>query len=287
MASTDTQQPQADTTGAQDSQNARSRWRVSARETNVLEAVFSQSPRPNKNTIVQLATMLGVKPRQVQVWFQNRRQRWRKDFLELERARSQQMAELSGKVIDFHGDLLPPLPAGADGAAVAMPAGWEGLLLQPGVATAEATPTVHAAQVVASPSPQAPAAAAAPPAAKAAPEASPVKAAEVKVESTVVPVVSDPESVCVDHDEIKSHIDNLDELDIADLLNLPAAEGKATTGVPASDSSPIALARSATDLSLNCSPPKSPDQDSEDTIWLGMEWLIADSDELMNQPIAA
>ncbi|KAJ1625288.1 hypothetical protein T492DRAFT_238397 [Pavlovales sp. CCMP2436] len=47
--------------------NSRSRWRVSVRETNVLEAVFASSPRPNKNTIHQLATMLGVKPRQVQV----------------------------------------------------------------------------------------------------------------------------------------------------------------------------------------------------------------------------
>jgi len=54
--------------GGDDAPNSRSRWRVSVHETNVLEAVFASSPRPNKNTIHQLATMLSVKPRQVQVW---------------------------------------------------------------------------------------------------------------------------------------------------------------------------------------------------------------------------
>lgn len=54
--------------GGDDAPNSRSRWRVSVHETNVLEAVFASSPRPNKNTIHQLATMLSVKPRQVQIW---------------------------------------------------------------------------------------------------------------------------------------------------------------------------------------------------------------------------
>ncbi|KAJ1626405.1 homeobox domain-containing protein [Pavlovales sp. CCMP2436] len=109
--------------------NSRSRWRVSARESSVLDVVFASSPRPNKSTLQQLATMLGVKPRQVQVWFQNRRQRWRKDFLELERARMVQQAELSGKVIDFHGDL--PIPGATDTIVGAMPGGWDQLLLVP------------------------------------------------------------------------------------------------------------------------------------------------------------
>lgn len=52
---------------------SRSRWRVTVHETQVLEAVFMNSPRPNKPTIQQLAAVLKVKPRQVQVWFQNRR----------------------------------------------------------------------------------------------------------------------------------------------------------------------------------------------------------------------
>jgi len=56
------------------------RWRVTAQETSFLEAVFLRTRKPSRATIDHLAKSLNVRPRQVQVWFQNRRQRWRKEF---------------------------------------------------------------------------------------------------------------------------------------------------------------------------------------------------------------
>ncbi|KAG8462701.1 hypothetical protein KFE25_004677 [Diacronema lutheri] len=56
------------------------RWRVTSAETSFLEAVFLRTRKPSRATIEHLATSLAVRPRQVQVWFQNRRQRWRKEF---------------------------------------------------------------------------------------------------------------------------------------------------------------------------------------------------------------
>lgn len=55
------------------------RWRVTAAETSFLEAVFERTRKPSRATIEHLAGSLAVRPRQVQVWFQNRRQRWRKE----------------------------------------------------------------------------------------------------------------------------------------------------------------------------------------------------------------
>lgn len=56
------------------------RWRVTSAETSFLEAVFLRTRKPSRATIEHLANSLAVRPRQVQVWFQNRRQRWRKEF---------------------------------------------------------------------------------------------------------------------------------------------------------------------------------------------------------------
>lgn len=250
---------------ADDAPNSRSRWRVSAHETNVLEAVFASSPRPNKNTIHQLATMLGVKPRQVQVWFQNRRQRWRKDFLELERARTMQLAELSGKVIDFHGDLLP-LTAGAQAeqAALSMPAGWERLLLAPGAAPADA--------------PGADADAAAASACDSATQMA--KAEPGLIERATSSSVGEGSS------DGQAELEGLNEMDLCYLLNFPPTKGDASPDCALQPPLPESREHSSS-LSLNGSPElksrssTEQEESEEDTIWLGMEWLVADSDELM------
>ncbi|KAG8461252.1 hypothetical protein KFE25_002441 [Diacronema lutheri] len=277
----------ADTAAPDDAPNSRSRWRVSVHETNVLEAVFASSPRPNKNTIHQLATMLGVKPRQVQVWFQNRRQRWRKDFLELERARSMQLAELSGKVIDFHGDLLLPLPTGAGGAdagALSMPVGWERLLLAPSTPPPAAPALAGGGAECAAPAPAPPAhtppllpAVVAAPAAEAVAFAAPAEHARA----------------------VKAEIETLNDIDLHDLLNFAPAHDEPTRDSacaqhePPQPPPPLVCSReNSLSLSLNGSPLNgSPNakssstadesaDDSMDTIWLGMEWLVADSHDL-------
>jgi hypothetical protein len=259
--------------------NARSRWRVSVRETNVLEAVFAASPRPNKNQIHQLATMLGVKSRQVQVWFQNRRQRWRKDYLELEKARSVHLAELI-KVSDFVESrslaVGVPLP-GANGE-VSMPVGWERLLLAPDAAA----PTDLAAAVAACSAPSL---------------------------SQISPT---PTATSEGASEVKAEdIEGLNEIDLCDLLNFEQAVGAVSgssgkldgalgallnptqRNLPqhsssGSDSLSASLSDSAS-LSFNGSPgQKSPtgsiDDSAEDTAWMGMEemeWLIEDPEEAM------
>jgi hypothetical protein len=263
--------------------NSRSRWRVSVRETNVLEAVFASSPRPNKNTIHQLATMLGVKPRQVQVWFQNRRQRWRKDFLELEKARLVHLTELIPKVKDIHGDPLP----GANGE-ISMPVGWERLLLAPDAVA----PTDLAAAIAACSA-----------AAAAALSGSAPSLSQISPTPTTATATSEGAS------EVKAEeIEGLNEIDLCDLLNFEQAvgavsgsSGKLDGALSAllnptqlslpqhsssgSDSLSASLSDSAS-LSLNGSPgQKSPagsiDDSAEDTTWMGMEWLIEDPEEAM------
>lgn len=54
------------------------RWHIDAAALSVLEASFAVEPFPNSESRKQLGFLLSVSPRQIQVWFQNRRQRDRK-----------------------------------------------------------------------------------------------------------------------------------------------------------------------------------------------------------------
>lgn len=51
------------------------RWRIPPNGTQLLECVYAQTPCPSGETRDALAQQLGATPRQVQVWFQNKRQR--------------------------------------------------------------------------------------------------------------------------------------------------------------------------------------------------------------------
>lgn len=51
------------------------RWRIPPNGTHLLECVYAQTPCPSGETRDALAQQLGATPRQVQVWFQNKRQR--------------------------------------------------------------------------------------------------------------------------------------------------------------------------------------------------------------------
>ena len=54
------------------------RWHIDRHALNVLEACFAMEQFPNVNVRKQLGNDLQVSARQIQVWFQNRRQRERK-----------------------------------------------------------------------------------------------------------------------------------------------------------------------------------------------------------------
>lgn len=64
-----------------DAANSNTRWHIDATTLAVLEKVFSLDQFPNVETRKQLGSELGVSTRQIQVWFQNRRQRERKNRL--------------------------------------------------------------------------------------------------------------------------------------------------------------------------------------------------------------
>merc|ERR1719487_1256664 len=55
-----------------------SRWQIGNCALSVLEQVYSMDPFPGLDARRELAKQLNVSPRQVQVWFQNKRQRERK-----------------------------------------------------------------------------------------------------------------------------------------------------------------------------------------------------------------
>lgn len=57
------------------SKSPKTRWRILPSGQKLLEAVYAQTPLPSSETRDALATQLGATPRQVQVWFQNKRQR--------------------------------------------------------------------------------------------------------------------------------------------------------------------------------------------------------------------
>lgn len=104
------------------------RWRVTSAETSFLETVFLRTPKPSRATIEHTASTFGVQPRQVQVWFQNRRQRWRKE--------SSAEPSLVGKISPTQNDtildwdvrgLLEQLPSeAADGNDGSSPLGASG-----------------------------------------------------------------------------------------------------------------------------------------------------------------
>ena len=62
-----------------DAANGNTRWHIDAATLAVLEKVFSLDQFPNVETRKQLGAELTVSTRQIQVWFQNRRQRERKN----------------------------------------------------------------------------------------------------------------------------------------------------------------------------------------------------------------
>merc|ERR1719238_1105728 len=55
-----------------------SRWQIGNGSLSVLEQVYTLDPFPGLDARRELAKQLNVSPRQVQVWFQNKRQRERK-----------------------------------------------------------------------------------------------------------------------------------------------------------------------------------------------------------------
>ncbi|ORX98162.1 homeobox, partial [Basidiobolus meristosporus CBS 931.73] len=54
------------------------RNRLNARQVNRLMEVFEQTTKPKTEIRIQLAEELGMRPRAVQIWFQNRRQKLKK-----------------------------------------------------------------------------------------------------------------------------------------------------------------------------------------------------------------
>ena len=64
--------------GDDDPKGKLSRWQIGNCALSVLEQVYSMDPFPGLDARRELAKQLNVSPRQVQVWFQNKRQRERK-----------------------------------------------------------------------------------------------------------------------------------------------------------------------------------------------------------------
>jgi len=58
-----------------DGGNASNRWVPNVDDVKLLDQIFDTTPFPNRDVRMQLASQLQVRPRQVQVWFQNKRQR--------------------------------------------------------------------------------------------------------------------------------------------------------------------------------------------------------------------
>ena len=64
--------------GIESEKSKMSRWQIGNGSLSVLEQVYSLDPFPGLDARRELAKQLNVSPRQVQVWFQNKRQRERK-----------------------------------------------------------------------------------------------------------------------------------------------------------------------------------------------------------------
>ena len=62
----------------EDGSRARGRWVLEPEDALLLESVFSREPNPGRELRLALAMRLRVRPRQILVWFQNKRQRIKK-----------------------------------------------------------------------------------------------------------------------------------------------------------------------------------------------------------------
>ncbi len=66
------------------SENKKKRKRLRAEETRILLQVFEQNPRPDAMVRNWLASCLCMTPRSIQIWFQNRRAKIKRDIQEAE-----------------------------------------------------------------------------------------------------------------------------------------------------------------------------------------------------------
>jgi hypothetical protein len=66
----------------EDNSNIKRRRRLQPQETDFLLRVFEIYPRPNAAMRDILAHRLGMSPRGIQIWFQNRRAKVKRDFVE-------------------------------------------------------------------------------------------------------------------------------------------------------------------------------------------------------------
>jgi hypothetical protein len=67
------QGPKEDVTAAYFAEQRKKRRRTSPEELDILENTFKVDPMPNQALRQQLAQQLGMTPRRVQIWFQNKR----------------------------------------------------------------------------------------------------------------------------------------------------------------------------------------------------------------------
>lgn len=82
------------------------RRRLHGHETDLLLRIFEQYPRPTAAMREVIAGRLGMSPRGVQIWFQNRRAKVKRDLLES----GQSMLMFSPTVDLFAGDFLSSIP---------------------------------------------------------------------------------------------------------------------------------------------------------------------------------
>ena len=83
----------------------------------VLECVFQTDPLPRRTLRTELATQLGITPRCVQVWFQNRRQKWKHSH----QAAGQPVPALANSTQSRYNNLEKLLAPAAGGTAPPQP----------------------------------------------------------------------------------------------------------------------------------------------------------------------
>jgi len=105
-----------------------SRWVLNPEDAELLDQIFQATPFPSRQVRLQLASRLQVRPRQVQVWFQNKRQR----------------VKSRGETVPLTGG---PPPAAAAAAPAALPAAvpWSDGSTPPSVSNAVSVAAAAAA----------------------------------------------------------------------------------------------------------------------------------------------